>query len=361
MVNLLYKYKILFLILILLMGIFGANKKTQESALSMAISCRNNPSWQRCYEDKFYKLVKNESLTKAIVILSALQRIDMRTNNCHMIAHSISRGEIEKKTSTLQSILPKIDIQTCGGGFLHGAIEGMIGQKNLSLTGQSVSELCDDIKKLKPDQNGDQVCAHAFGHLILVETGGVMEQALEVCQGTTLSLHYQCFGGVFMENITRSSLNAHQILPKILNTWQDVDKYETICRKYSDIRSNSCWREIAHLYLSLVNFKSEDTYALCTRAGSEALTDECYLHALTQIVINPRLASDNLGLLCKPYLSDSKRTRSCTERVVKSLLLTSFHYLGLVTSFCKSFQGERYSNCLSFIEIYSHQTIQNEE
>lgn len=127
----------------------------------------------------------------------ALQQLesDIKTEavvqkNCHSFTHAIGNYALVKYDYDLEKSIA-FNLDTCGGGYLHGIIEDYL-EKNPEKSSQLYT-ICTNSK------NG--ACFHALGHGFMLKNQFDVEKSVLDCKTLDLSLQQvRCAEGLFMEN-----------------------------------------------------------------------------------------------------------------------------------------------------------------
>ena len=147
-----------------------------------------------CYAEQFEDISIKYGSKYAFKVLSALQKIDKEALNCHFIAHGIGWGAYKKHKNDLGTQITSMDT-SCSYGAIHGILEQYIATLP---EGKLNKNYLTDICGSNPNAN----CVHGIGHIILVETKGDMEAAVELCSAFQQEgPHQMCLNGAYMEHM----------------------------------------------------------------------------------------------------------------------------------------------------------------
>lgn len=305
------------------------NHATIEAAQSAAIFCRDETAYDHCYQEKLSQIAKVNGLVFSRQVLEQLWDIDDRTRSCHAIAHRIALAQIEKLPSSWDKLLATIDPQACSGGFFHGILEGHTRfDSSFQITDEQITKLCD-----RQDGAYSQgSCLHIMGHLLLVEHYPNLKKAIAFCDGLTLP-SYECYSGIFMENITRQNLNEHGLASQITWTKESSQTYEQLCASYQGEAAKACWGNMGFMYAAVYNDDADKVYELCSKASREVLQTNCYMRAVEKIAVTGASQSQ-INSLCNPYKNDQIHLTHCMVRVVSAMLTSSVKFYDRGTNFC---------------------------
>jgi len=187
----------------------------------------------------------------------------------------------------------------------------------------------------------DDACAHVVGHILLTEVNGVIKDAISVCEGVTTATNFRrsCFEGVFMENITKENLEAHEVVKRFELT--EMSGIEELCEEFEGDVRRSCWREMAHVYAELTKHDPIKVYDLCYKEGNVAFAQECYLHAINSMIISDGFSREKLKSVCKNYWNKEKEEQTCIIRSLTPLLRSSIEFMDFASEFC-NYQPQQY-------------------
>lgn len=330
------------------------NTKIIQITENIASECfKSNSKWRKCSYDQMTEIAKTISFDSSVKIMKALEKIDSRSRDCHLMAHAVATAEMEKDSSSWKQFLTKIDPNYCSGGFIHGMVEGLNRyDKSFKLDENTLPQICDIVKKSVKGGGGDQYCAHISGHILLTEQAGLIPESVNVCSKVPKKLQYQCNGGVFMENITRDNLVLHGLGKHIPTNQQTTDAQEALCRQYTAVAAMGCWREISHMFVVLAENDPQKTYNLCRRAPNEMDSDECYLHATGLLVReSSNITQQTRNSVCNPVIADNFLFRRCISGVINTLLSASKSYEKEARGICEALNDdEEKMYCTSVLE-----------
>lgn len=318
--------------------------------------CENIPgSKEQCYAEKFYKLTASNPIEYSISVLKELQKIDSQSRGCHLISHSISGAETEKNPYEWKKLFSKVSARLCTGGFIHGIVEeASVKIPDLVIDASTIPEIC----KLILNKSGDTAefnCAHIFGHILLADRQGSITLANNVCNELPDKLQYECYSGVYMENMTRDNLVSHGVAVKIPWNKETTLAQQQLCVDaslkgfLSDAQVNSCWRELVHMYAFISNSYPPDVYELCQSAPTPQSKEDCYFHGLGIITASHQFDEKYMGDLCKPYLNDPELIQKCVGWAIGSMLNSSTEYIDRISILCMSIPKENVNRCFQSV------------
>ncbi len=116
------------------------------------------------------------------------------TGVCHNAAHSIGN----KAFALFGPAAFSAGNELCHSGYYHGVMEKFIEQEGVDNITQLLADMCDPL----PTPFAQFQCYHGAGHGILGYLENGLPAALKKCKELAAAHQKQCFGGVFMENIT---------------------------------------------------------------------------------------------------------------------------------------------------------------
>jgi len=330
----------------------------QKQAEALVKKCQNSPNWSGCYSRELISIIEVQEFKKVLGILEIIKGLDEKTKDCHFIAHDLARVMSLRNSDDWDVQLSFVD-SSCRGGFIHGLIEARnIREPSFKLDSGLVTSIC---RKLKTNINPEdpiieQACAHTMGHVLVAELEGDLEKSVEVCDQTPENIRYLCHSGIFMENITKSSLVAHGLSTGASITKDSALTHEELCRRFKGIAAKACWREAAHNYLTLTSNNLEQSGKLCNVAKESEYIDACALHVSALLAPTPEITTGELGSLCSFFGESKEKFRNCISEVTMSLVATSANFVGKADLFCEAQPEEFRQKCHSGVK-YTRENV----
>lgn len=328
-------------------------KKHSERVLG---KCIVRQDWQDCYGKEFASLTLDYPLEDVFKILDEVQIVDEKMRDCHFVGHAIaaSLARLDKNGDprNWQKSLKSLGLR-CQAGLIHGIIEAMsLNKTNFSVTPSLIDEVCTEMGKNVPTDSyyAEQLCAHGMGHIVLVYNLGDLDKSIKVCSQSSSRLQFLCHSGVFMENIERKNLEAHNIAKRIDYTAQTIQVQESICGKYSGIVAKACWMEIGHMYTGFAQNDLSKIQTLCKAAPQQDFQDECYFQGATIVALEPALTNEQMSRLCSPMESDRKKMETCIDRIILVLIYNSVRYEERARKFCNLVPESEKQYCFDLID-----------
>lgn len=349
-----------FVILFLISYLYKTTASSQNKRISEIVQkCQDTMDWRSCYGKELSNLNKIQSFEKSLTSLSAIQDIDEKTRDCHFIAHLLAASEVEKNPKNWLSIFDYVDQNFCVNGFIHGALEGRARfDHGFELNTKTIPQTCETIEKrviqknkkasIKGKSNSEGGCSHILGHILLANQGGNILEAVKSCDPLSEQLRFNCLNGVFMENITRDNLFEHQLAERIQINDKTATEFEQLCLNQKESVAKSCWREIAHLYTSLVSDVPLEVFEKCQSASIKANANECYFHGINLMVLGRDVPDEHLTHICQPFWN-SKELPECINRTIGPLVQSSTKFLDRAITFCKNLPLDSQGICFTQI------------
>jgi plastocyanin len=264
--------------------------------------------------------------------LARLEEIDQSRRargTCHARAHLVGNFTYElfgNKAFELCSL-------KCGGGCYHGTIGSYAKEVGIKSFREGLKKFCLD------SELHDQ-CFHGLGHGIMAWANYELFDALEMCDGLTLSPKYQkeCWQGVFMENVTASMAEEGGHRSKYISA--DVsypctivaDKYELTCHQFTSVRIGQLYRNNpARMALECSKVPKVYHRACFSGMGAEIILNKNDIEYAIQACSNaPTLENNDLCLQAatKQYLigrSDAEVKKTCEILKEKTSLSKPFY------------------------------------
>lgn len=282
----------------------------KQQAKAIAQTCKD--AVDRCYAEQFESIASTYPLDHTLQTLEALQNLEVRASGCHFIGHIIGEAEVKKDPSAWQDRIAHLPITDCSGGFLMGALEAhKQSDQSFVLNKETITDLCTNVQEKTKQRSADQTCVHTSGHLLLIDTKANVGKAIDTCRELSTVFQYECFSGVFMENIYRRNLEEHDIGKALVWNEKTFAEQQHVCLQYYGKASQACWRELSHMILSIANKNPERVAMLCNGAPEQYEKDACYLHAVGVMLLTMKESENLINTLCKPYGTTKERLEEC--------------------------------------------------
>lgn len=304
---------------------------TSLEAQKIADSCKTSGR-ETCYKDAFTMLVKKVGITAAEQTLYDLQDIDPQMRHCHVISHEISKVATRQNPSKWRELMEQVNVDTCGGGFLHGILEAHTGDEpNFKVDAAFINETC-----YKGQLNfRERTCAHILGHLILLDTEGKIELSLPICAQVDKSFQLDCYNGIFMEDSFKLALAEHGFAQLPARDGKRMRAQEERCKKYDDTAGVACWTDMAEIFVEFYNYDPQKAYDLCNRAPFQEARNHCYLKAVILMAVSPNFYTKGQLLSeCAFYETDDDMYKHCTDFIISSLMYYSAKFVDRAITLC---------------------------
>ncbi len=298
---------------------------------------------ETCYSKAMQDVATRRGPEDAFGILFALQKKDVDAIGCHFISHGIGYGTYERDPSHWQKDIQTIN-RSCTYGAVHGIIEKYTATLRRGLTKDVIPTICGS--------NPIADCNHIMGHLLLVETRGNVNNALDLCNVFDEKRQKAfCVSGVFMEQITALNLINHGYVPKSWLNWAArVDDLEKLCRAQDGERAVGCWEEIVHAVIVKFNDNPAKVFAFCDKSPLLEAASACKYHGIGIMATNTNFDQTRMHNICTvPQPNDSQFESNCYPRLVSSILSTSFNKTADAIQFCTSAPAQFQHSCFSQI------------
>lgn len=318
-----------------------------ETAESMVSVCKESPKGrEKCYSEAFRDLAYKHDHEFAFTVLFEVQQLDHSSQGCHLIAHAIGWSAYQRDPGRWQELVNALN-PTCGYGAIHGVLEKYVGTlPDGQLTAEVIPTLCGE----RPRAD----CNHIIGHLVLVNTQGKIDPAVELCGVfKTKPVQYDhCLTGVFMEYQTALNLIEHGYAPESWLDWPSrLDELERICRSYEGESAASCWQEITHAALMKFGNDPKQMFEMCSTAQVVEGAKKCRRHSIGIIAAARQYDLPSLKYVCElPQKNDPTFSADCYDNLIGSTLISAPQAnLEASVSFCGSIDAEFRQRCFSQI------------
>lgn len=307
-------------------------------AKSLAAGCQGNGDWRNCYGYRLAAMAKDHDLTYLTNTIYAIQKIDSKTQDCHIIAHRAMNALVAKDPKNWQNLLDQVDPNACNYGFIHGILEARAQfDPSFVLNAKTIPAFCQMMVEHKSNSQGiDQTCAHIIGHLVLTQEYGNIPKAVSICYGIPESLQRECFGGLFMENYTRDNLVIHGIAKYVPWTDEYTKQQEDLCNKYTGMAGLGCWETISSLYTAKYFFQPDMIYLNCKHASTQEYTNQCYEFSMPVLMYKPNADKAYYASLCDRYADQPGEFAKCATGAVRSVIFAAKDARQKAFAFCSS-------------------------
>jgi|GEM_PF-1649654 len=298
---------------------------------------------ETCYSKAMQDVALRRGHEDAFEVLFALQKKDVDAIGCHFISHGIGYGTYERDPSHWQKDIQTIN-RSCTYGAVHGIIEKYTATLPHGLTKDVIPAICGS--------NPIADCNHIMGHLLLVETRGNVNNALDLCNVFDEKRQKAfCLSGVFMEQITALNLINHGYAPQTWLNWAArVDDLEKLCRAQDGERAVGCWEEIVHAVIVKFNNDPIKTFAFCNKSPLLEAARACRYHGIGILATSMNFDTQNMLHICSVPQSDEPDFEgNCYIRLVSSILSTSYDKTSQVIGLCAALAQQFQHGC--FLQI----------
>ena len=358
-------------------NLFEANKPSVISRLrtekqladQFVEKCANVVEFRRCYTALFKETALNQEQEYLLATLREVQALDRRANDCHYVAHEITYSAIKKNVDKWMERLKTMDLYWCSTGFLHGTIVSLGVDKEEDFGQISrLDEFCQDMMRDQYDKNFiEESCYHSTGHVYIIENQGAIDPALEQCKlYSTENQRFHCYAGVFMESVQRDALVDHGLASPNSWKWEELERQEEICRKYSGPQATACWMEMWPLYKAntsriKTNDSRLDKYSsLCSRAEGVEAQDWCYKYGVYVSVDNGLnfLSKGEYEHACDRYRDDKVRKTECVRYVTLMYMRSnSIEDTKTIKAICSNASLDQELICCEYFEAENKQQL----
>jgi len=331
---------------------FGSSKEisTKSTAGEIQKYCIQNEAVSKgkenCYSEEMKKIAEKKGPEFSFGVLNDLQMMDESSIGCHLIAHGIGWGSYTREPDNWRKLVQGMPT-ICNYGAIHGVIESYV----LSLPNKSLSpEVIPTICGAEPRAD----CNHIIGHLLLVQTDALLDDALDLCGvfNNEIIQKRHCISGVFMEYQTALNLVDHDLVPRTWLNWPPrLPELEKICRSYAGEEASGCWEEIVHVALAKYNNDPHKIFNLCSSAQVKDGAQRCKRHSIGILGASQNFNLPNLKYICsiKQNDNDPNFENECYPNLISSALSTIPSKVPEAINFCKELDSEFKPACFSMI------------
>lgn len=232
------KYILLFIVTVLLIGIWWFSKSNPSSKQNTSIptpSLKDKISEIRKNSKELVSIADKEDPRKALEELQHRMDNDpLVFSNCHELAHEIGHEAIKRYKDFGTALLYQDNV--CSDGYLHGIIEETFGESLSNVAGliTKMQKLCESLHGISSR------CFHGVGHAMMYYTDSELPKALSLC-GTLIGgmPRGKCYEGSYMQNfLAQPDLHPSNYVnyKNPMRTCQSTaTRYKSYCYFYSPI------------------------------------------------------------------------------------------------------------------------------
>lgn len=320
----------------------GSSDQFKTVAKSIRTDCVNKDI-EKCYTKHFFTITAEKGLVYAEKTLYALQDFDPQLRHCHVLSHEIARAAVRKNPKDWKKMIDEVDVNTCGGGFLHGILEAHVGDDpKFVINSKSINDLCyKDGTSFR-----ERTCSHIMGHLILIDTEGKVDPALPICAGVKSYFSLDCYEGIFMEDSFKFALVDHGFAQAVVRDEPRMITQTNRCYKYDGTAGIACWKDLAEIFAEFYNYDPQKTYESCNQAPTQEERKQCYLKGVILMAVSPQFStSDKLLAACQPFADDNTAYTHCIDFIISSLMYYSPKFADRGKVLCSAVDQEYQSYC----------------
>ncbi len=328
-------------------------QKSEQYANTAIQKCRDNSNWKVCYSKELEKINKKISFTDTLAIMELIKKGDSKTSFCHIMAHNVVASEVEKNPEKWLSVLKYLnDPYSCNTGFIHGLVEAEKKYNpNVKFDENGIKNLCKAVFDVTKT-SFYYPCAHAAGHVLLVESSAKIDPAAEICNKLPRHMQDPCLEGIFMEYINRPNLTFHGLTSGPLKKDEVTEEgMIQLCNAYSGNTAIGCWKALA---LVINETKKADILKIkevCNKSSFSEAARECYFRAFDYALNEDFFDQKQINGLCKDYENGNQEFK-CYENAILALLYKKERNVKLVQALCNAAQNSFQSQCNNITEKY---------
>ncbi len=233
---------------------------------------------------------------------------------CHAIAHELGHEAVEHARGKARRAL-KHGTEVCGGGFIHGVIETVLGS--------SENPARDLLRVCAPANSGS--CFHGVGHGLMFATGMIVSDSLDLCdESPSRELSARCGEGVFMQ-LFSSDLSAQHVAGEAsVDVSHDPAAAQARCAKTRPAYAANCWFYAPTVYLTMHPDDFTGALEWCRDSGSHLGRQLCARGTGSRSV---KYHPDDLSVADATCTAAGGMTDSCLQGMGS---YWSVHHKGLV-------------------------------
>lgn len=309
-----------------------------------------------CRQDVVKKMLQEEGPGAAAVYIKGITEENPSGGRCHMLMHMLGFLTYEH-SSDLEEVFAHPDLLHCMGGFLHGSLEGYLGEHG----SEGVSSTTLSVCAASNDAAFGWECFHGLGHALMFIFDGDIFKSVEHCDLLPTSLaKNRCYYGAFMENsYQHHQLSYHGPSGKFI---KEDDPYYP-CYELEDQYQAQCYRFTGRTHLldivskegkaipslGMEDFKS--AFDACRAIpGPERYRAYCVSEVPVYIQIAYPRDFDSSRAACE-QLERFDHRRLCFHTLVRVIDKYDTHDEGLAESFCEALSADQEADCKNFLHV----------
>ena len=191
-------------------------------------------------------------------------------------------------------------------GCMHGFMESFVAQNGIGEIAQ-IENACIALGQLHAPS-----CLHGIGHGVMIDSGYVLEKALDDCHRLQNASKLYCFDGVFMERIVQSMQAPEK---KFTIAFETLD-YP--CNEVAYIYKSQCWRNQVTVWFQFYGGESRNAGQRCLQIESEFMPICTESVGLNVAMRNPKSA-DEAAAACA-FIPGGIVADGCVIGVLKELM-----------------------------------------
>lgn len=159
-----------------------------------------------CFDALAGSLRERMGIDAALLTLARIDQEQPFKAVCHGLVHEIGQDLYTENRDVPASFAQCARAIACGEGCYHGVIEGYLAEEG-NAEPASLATLCSrDFARNEMDY---RACNHGIGHAMMLVTDGAITESLVACDAVPQDVRFDCYTGVFMENVFGSELLGH--------------------------------------------------------------------------------------------------------------------------------------------------------
>lgn len=255
---------------------------TASSIASQIIKdCNKASDFNNCVKSSIDDSEKKLSFVEMSEVISSLSVKDSRLSDCHELAHDVSEFYNQNGSSPI-SVDNLVDPYSCGGGFLHGIVASQLSKSQI-IDGQDGVKICQKYAGQYQQVN----CVHMLGHIGYYMFNDIKKTVAYCEQLADPMLIKHCYSGLFMEYTLGTVARSHDATVPVLQVNREyINNYEKICLGAVGQVRDSCYTEMARLYLSYYKMNPNQVFKACKNIQPLSSQESCQKYAALLIASN---------------------------------------------------------------------------
>lgn len=318
---------LLFILMVFLYDYKNPSVNADEMVISAMSVCYKTGT-DDCYKNASEELYKKLGYKKLVLALETNQNVQEVFSRCHEVAHFVGRRAFEENPNIRD--LYEHSSPACWGGFYHGVIESYFNvhpYKDPQEFVDRIKSVCGKVTDYSVPRLFSE-CTHGIGHGMMYVSDHDLLKSLKWCDELPdESSRTSCYGGVFMENSSSSTVTGSLHTSKYIK--QDDPMYP--CNILDKHYLNTCYQYQSSYFSQITHYDWDENAKLCLQVPEEYRSG-CFMIIGSNQVGSTKNVED-MKNVCERMPNDFKK--DCVGGVVSGLTGRYMENSKITTDFCQ--------------------------